>query len=403
MKSVTCTILIFSLLASLLTGCWDRTELNEIGITVGLGVDKDGDQIRVSAQVVVPSEVASKSRPSKGAPAVTTFEATAPTLYEAIQKITEISPRLIYLSHIRMLIFGEEFARQGIADIVESLMREPFARTDFYICVAKGTSASNMLQVATTLEKIPANKMFSSMEVLSKTWAPVSKVTIDQLMDVLVSSEIHATLPALEAKGDLPKGIVEGTDNVKTIEPTTVLAITSLAVFKKDRLIGWLDEIDSKGYNYIRDHVDTTTGHVDCPEGGKIALLALRSQTKTKVFIHNGEPVIQISVENKSTIRENNCKKMELKSVEDVHEIERESNAKIIEVMKHSVETVRRKFKVDIFGFGQLIHQTNPKAWKELKKDWDHNFMSLQIEYKANTEIKKNGAIMNSYQKKMKE
>ncbi|WP_068504953.1 Ger(x)C family spore germination protein [Paenibacillus kribbensis] len=403
MKAVISTILILSLLASLLTGCWDRRELNEIGITVGLGVDKEGDQVRVSAQVVVPSEVASKSRSSKGAPAVILFDVTAPTLYEAIQKITEISPRIIYLSHIRMLVFGEEFARQGIADVVESLMREPFARTDFYICVAKGTSASNMLQVVTTLEKIPANKMFSSMEVLSKTWAPVSKVTIDQLMEELASSEIHTTLPALEAKGDLPEGITEGMDNVKTIKPTTVLAISSLAVFKKDRLIGWLDESDSKGYNYIRNHVDTTTGHIDCPEGGKIALMALRSHTKTKVFMHNGEPLIQISVENKSTIRENNCRKMELKSVADVHEIERESNAKLIEIMKHSVETVRRKFKVDIFGFGQLVHQADPKAWKVLKKDWDHTFMNVQIEYKANTEIKKLGAIMNSFQKKMTE
>ncbi|KJD45609.1 Ger(x)C family spore germination protein [Paenibacillus terrae] len=403
MKGVTSMILILSLLASLLTGCWDRKELNEIGITVGLGVDKDGDQIRVSAQVVVPSEVASKSRSSKGSPAVTTYVATAPTLYEAIQKMTEISPRIIYLSHIRMLVFGEEFARQGIADVVESLMREPFARTDFYICIAKGTSASKMLQVTTTLEKIPANKMFASMDVLTKTWAPVSKVTIDQLMEDLVSSEIHAALPALEAKGDLPKSVEEGMDNVRTIEPIADLAFSSLGVFKKDRLIGWLDEDDSKGYNYIRDSVDTTTGHTDCPEGGKIALLALSSHTKTKVLIHNGEPIIQISVENKSTIRENSCKKMELKSLEDIKEIEMESNAKLIEIMKHSVETVRRNFKVDIFGFGQLIHQTDPKVWKELKKDWNHTFMNLQIEYKANTEIQKMGAIFQSFQKKMKE
>ncbi|WP_283657610.1 Ger(x)C family spore germination C-terminal domain-containing protein [Paenibacillus sp. RC343] len=59
---------------------------------------------------------------------------------------------------------------------------------------------------------------------------------------------------------------------------------------------------------------------------------------------------------------------MEIKSLEDIKEIEMESNAKLIEIMKHSVETVRRNFKVDIFGFGQLIHQTDPKAWKVLKK-----------------------------------
>lgn len=48
-------------LLPLLTGCWDRQELNELGIMLGLGVDKDGDLIKVSAQVVVPNEVSSKS------------------------------------------------------------------------------------------------------------------------------------------------------------------------------------------------------------------------------------------------------------------------------------------------------------------------------------------------------
>ena len=38
----------------LLSGCWDRQELNQLGIMLGLGVDRDGDMIKVSAQVVVP-------------------------------------------------------------------------------------------------------------------------------------------------------------------------------------------------------------------------------------------------------------------------------------------------------------------------------------------------------------
>lgn len=41
-----------------LTGCWSRQEMNDLAIAVGIGIDKIGDQYQVSAQVVLPSQIA---------------------------------------------------------------------------------------------------------------------------------------------------------------------------------------------------------------------------------------------------------------------------------------------------------------------------------------------------------
>ncbi|KAF6590636.1 Ger(x)C family spore germination protein, partial [Paenibacillus sp. EKM208P] len=81
-------------------------------------------------------------------------------------------------------------------------------------------------------------------------------------------------------------------------------------------------------------------------------LLTLSSDTQKKVIIRDGEPVITVSVTNNSTVREVNCQHMKLDSMADIKEIEAASNEKIVEIMKHSVETVRHEFKTDIFGFG---------------------------------------------------
>lgn len=94
---------------------------------------------------------------------------------------------------------------------------------------------------------------------------------------------------------------------------------------------------------------------------------------------------------------------MKLDSIADIKEIEAASNEKIVEIMKHSVETVRHEFKTDIFGFGQLIHQSKPELWKRLKEQKENPFMDLQIEYKAQTKIKKIGSLFESFQKQMKE
>ncbi|MGP0577128.1 Ger(x)C family spore germination protein [Paenibacillus peoriae] len=402
MKQTIHLFFVWGLIALLLGGCWDRKELNELGIAIGIGVDMEGNQYQVTAQVVIPSAVASKSSPSAGSPVVT-YEATAPTIQEAIQKMTDTSPRIIYLSHIRMLILGEEYARKGISDAIEALMREPFTRSDFYIAIAKNNKASTILKIPTPLEKLPANKLFASLDTLTKTWAPATKVTMDQLLSNLVNPDIQSTLPALEAVGNVESSIDKGLEDTTSISPKTTLRFSGIGVFRKDRLLGWINERDSKGFNYIRDKVESTTGHADCQGGGNIALLTLSSDTQKKVIIRDGEPVISISVTNDSTVREVNCRHMKLSSMADIKEIEAASNEKIIEIMKHSVETVRHEFKSDIFGFGQLIHQSKPELWKRLKEEKENPFMDLQIEYKAQTKIKKIGSLFESFQKEMKE
>ncbi|UUZ86249.1 hypothetical protein LJK88_24275 [Paenibacillus sp. P26] len=54
-------MLVMTVLSCLiLPGCWDRRELNEIGLVTALGIDKAGDQYELTAQFVNPGEIASK-------------------------------------------------------------------------------------------------------------------------------------------------------------------------------------------------------------------------------------------------------------------------------------------------------------------------------------------------------
>lgn len=155
------SLLLPILLLTLLTGCWNSRELNSLAIAVALGIDKVGDHYMVSAQVVVPSNIAS----SKGGDdvAVTMYKSEGKTVFEALRRMTTVAPRKIYLPHLRVLVLGEELAKEGIAKPLEFLSRDHEPRTDFFIVVAKHLTAENVLKVMTPLEKIPANKMYSSL------------------------------------------------------------------------------------------------------------------------------------------------------------------------------------------------------------------------------------------------
>ncbi|NQX64646.1 Ger(x)C family spore germination protein [Paenibacillus alba] len=399
-----CIKIILSVILTIpLAGCWDRKELNELGIAVAIGVDfAPKNQLKVTAQVVLPSEIAPSQSNMKGGTSVTVYEVIAPTLLEAIQKMTEISPRKVYMGHIKMFIFGESYARKGVSEVVETMVREPTVRSDYYIAVAKGRTASEVLQVTTPLEPIPANKMFASLDASSETWAPTTKVTMDELMDNLLNCGCPI-LTGIQIVGDLHNGTGNSEKNKEKIHPDAQLQFTGLGVFKKDRLIGWLDEDESKAYNYIKDQVKQTIGHIDMPGGERIGVHLLRSKTVLQASVVQGSPEIRVMVTNEGILTEVHGTTQEISTPEDLRLIEQTGSEKIIELMKQSVDSVRRKFKFDIFGFGQLIHESDPKAWKKLEENWDQTYMDLPIHYTVKTKIGKLGTLLDTFQKKMKE
>ena len=55
-KKIVALLIIITLTAMLLTGCWDRKELNQLGIAMAIGLDKGDDgKIQLTSQIVRPA------------------------------------------------------------------------------------------------------------------------------------------------------------------------------------------------------------------------------------------------------------------------------------------------------------------------------------------------------------
>ncbi|RCW51033.1 Ger(x)C family spore germination protein [Paenibacillus prosopidis] len=390
---ISCLLLLFPL-----TGCWNRRELNELGISVGIGIDKAEKGYRVSVQVVNPGEVTAGKTSGNRTP-ITLYEATGDTIFEAIRKITTISPRVIYLAHLRVLVIGESLAREGIEKPLDHFSRDHEVRTDFFIVIAKGSTAKDVLKVLTPIEKIPANKLYLSLETSQKVWAPTATVTLDELMTDIISEGKSPVLSAVKVTGG-----VEGQSqkNVEKIDPSGRLKYTGLAVFREDKLIGWLNEKESKGYSYIRDKVRNTVGTLVCPEGGKIGVEVTRSKTQVTGKMNNGKPQINIEIRMEENIGEVECQ-IDLTKRKTIEDLEKSAEQKVAAIMLGTIHKVQKSFKVDIFGFGEEIHRVDPTAWKTLKQNWDEQFTHLDINVKADVQIRRIGTVSNSFHKKEEE
>ncbi|WP_020619687.1 Ger(x)C family spore germination protein [Paenibacillus daejeonensis] len=394
-------IVIAGLILLSATGCWDRKELNELGIVLAMAVDKDGDKgYKVSCQVVVPSEVASNSGKSTTT-TVTLVQATATTIHEALYKMTLSSPRLSYMSHVRLLVFSEEVAREGIADTLEALIRDPNFRPDYYITIARGSPAEDILTILTPLESIPANSLFYSLKNSSDSWAPTIAAYADDTVEKMVSSGVEPVLTGVRILGDRVAG--GSKDNLTHIKPEARLMFTGMAVLIRDRLIGWMDEDESKGYNYIAGNVKETTGHMNCPEGeGVVSLVLLRSTSKIIPRLVNGKPAFDVKLQVVQTIYGDSCE-TSLSSDYAIRQLQKISERKLIKIMEDSVNAAQHRLRSDIFGFGREFYRKYPLHWKTLAMNWNETFPSVKVNIEVEAQIRRIGTLDDSIIKQMKE
>ncbi|WP_336789488.1 Ger(x)C family spore germination protein [Paenibacillus sp. MMO-177] len=391
--------LLFVSIAMTLTSCWNRRELNDLAIAVAIGIDKDGEnQYQVSVQVVDPGEVAANNRTMTRTP-VTFYQAKGNTIFEAIRKMTTISPRPIYSAHLRMLIIGEQLAKEGVGDALEYMSRYYEHRTDFYIAIARDTTAASTLKILTHLEAIPANQMYSSLLNSQKEWAPTASITLDQLIMDIVSKGKEAIVTGLRLRGDRETG--ESRANVERIASTAYLQYSGLAVFRQDKLVGWLNEAESRGYSIIHNDVHNTVGVIECPDGGKMTIEVIRSKTTPKAKMVNGEPEMHLGVRTEVSIGEVLCK-IDLTKKSSIYELEHIGEETIKGFIEKTIHQVQEKYKVDIFGFGEVVHRAKPAYWKGVEDKWDTVFQSMPVKVDVVLNIRQTGTVNNSFMQEMK-
>lgn len=393
MKQKLTLLLTLWIILFMLTGCWSRQELDDLAIASAIGIDKIEDQYLITVQVINPGEIVARNGGGYDLP-VTTYVAQAETLFEALRKLTLIVPRRIYTAHLRIIVLGEELAEEGIAKTLDFLSRYHEMRTDFYILVSKGTSAHEVLTILTSLEKIPANKMFDSLEVSEQVWGATISVQLDDLINDLVSPGKNPVLTGIRIQGNSVQG--KRQENVKVIIPSVVLQYSGLGVFKKDKLIGWLNDNESKGYHYIQGELNSTVVNVLSSEGEKVGVELIRAEGKMKGKVENGRPEIDVEIKIEGDIADVQSK-IDLSRSQTMYEIEKKVEEEVKTNMEQVIYKAQKEYKTDIFGFGEVIHRSNSKMWKEYKDDWDKEFEDLSVNIQVDVKLRRLGTITDSF------
>lgn len=387
------------MLMLLLGGCWSRHELNELSIVSGLGVDKfKNNGYMITVQIVNPGQFSGKGG-TGGYNPVVTYSGEGATIPDALGRLTTQIPRQLYFAHLRLLVLSEAVAKLGISSPLDFVSRNKDMRTDFNLIVSKGTTAASVLKINTPIDPIPADQLLSKLETSDKLWAATGKVNLGEILTYLYRPGTSPALTGVEVVGDLAQAGDAG--SLQEISPLGRIAYSGMAAFRRDKLVGWLNEDDTKVMNYVQNRVHRTIGFIDSPDGkGKITLEISRAKSSIKPHLRNGALDFDVYVRGEMDIADVESA-LDLTNRESQEQIEQLIDKKFEQQTEKTIRKVQSTMKTDVFGFGDAFHRAYPKEWHKIK-DWEAEFAKATVRAHADFKIRRMGTTIQSVEKETK-
>ncbi|MZQ83178.1 Ger(x)C family spore germination protein [Paenibacillus sp. 5J-6] len=378
MKKQISSVLVCLLLSCVLTGCWDRTEINHYAFWMGTFLEKDMDnKVKVSAQIAIPSRIGFSGKQGSGKDRGNiVVSSTGRTLMDTCQTIQDKLPRRLFIGHRRALFIGGELAKEGIEDSLDMYTRnmDTSLRTSAFVVVGKDPEM--ILKVNSPFDPFSSNAAVDQ-EKYSKNGDKV-------LRDFIVAEESETQCPILS---------VIDTDTIDKEAAEQLFEIKKLAVFnKKEKLVGFLTEKESLITLRLLDRLKQRILTEYISEGkGYITLTETNLSVKMNTSVDQDQVSVHIRLASIGSVEEN-WTNLDLMSPTSLQMVQDVMQKQLEQAVIESIQKIQKVYKTDVFGFGEAVHRQHPYQWKKIKKDWAQLFPEAKVTVEVVLKIERVGA-----------
>lgn len=374
-------VLIFNIAnAFILTSCWNYKETDNLTLVRGFSVDRVEDgNFFISIETADMHQAGTEG---KGKAAI--IESEGESMFDAVRNAVLVNVPRLYWAHSTAVILSQQVAQEGFLKVLDFLIRDAETRLDIHPFVYRGEYAKEIFNT-TPISAVMVSEELKDMLHGQKFTSKTLLVQIYEVIERLEGEGISVVMPAV---------CVTEVNGAKTIK------LCGLAIFKGDKLVGFLDEDETKYFCFATDEVDGGLLVVDAEhEGkkGKITLEILNSDTRFKARYKDDEISIQIRIRVRTSM--NDVQIEEFPSTDNaINDLKRQANEQLKKDIENLIKKVQ-EINSDIFGFGSLVKKQLPKVWKEKGKDWDNNFKELKVEIIPEVEIVHTALLKDSIKK----
>ncbi len=353
-KRITVLLLIVEMLC--LTGCWNYREVDNLSMVGGFAIDKGKEDHKYH----VTFEFLDLS---KSPPGSKLLETEGDTVFDAVRNAISKSEKKLFFSDCKVVVISQSIAQEGITPLLDWVFRDAEPRITINPVISEAPTAAEVLQQKPVTDQLSSLEIWRTISQNTTNLSEVPNVELYEAVDRLTDEGISLTLPCIK--------ISESKDQ-KTLE------LDGAAVFKKDKLVGYLNRDETKYYLFVKNLVKGGLLVVS-PENNdqSICLEMQDSRTKVTPKISNATASIQINTKVKAALGEDQTTQ-DYVNEKNLEKAEKGAEKLLKDNMTSVIKKVQTQFDSDIFGFGKIIHQTSPEFWNKNKSNWDELFKNLK-------------------------
>ncbi|MFD0697600.1 Ger(x)C family spore germination protein [Paenibacillus sp. GCM10027628] len=363
---------------TLLTGCWDRVETNDMAFVLTSSVDLEEDgKYRVAYLFPLPGSMGGATGGGGGTGGGKSYyidAETGTTIREASSKLQKRMSRKMLLSHRRTIVIGEKLAKAGIHNLFDAVPRTPDSRLTCYLIVTKG-NGYELLNAEPKFERFPAEVI----RELTKSRQSIPTTTKDIGI-------------ALSFNSDPIMTYLEKAESQSAKKPSQEIQLAGYGQFKGTQMVGIYKNQEANGLLWLRNNVKEHTLTFPMDNGKVMSILVTGGRSSIQPQVSGDQVTFQVTLDAFGIVREDNSGQ-DLNESKTLHKVER----KFAEQIKKSIQaTVKQMQKEDTDSaqLGLLVWRKYPYAWKHgLEENWPKIFKKAEFRISVETSIVETGLI----------
>ncbi|MEW6399722.1 MAG: Ger(x)C family spore germination protein, partial [Bacillota bacterium] len=337
---------------------------------------------------------------------------------EAVRILGEYSPRVVHLGHLQVVVVSEEVARAGLAPLLDYLTSDRETRRVIQLAVSS-CPPRDVLEVRTRLENLPGVSLAEVLRRQPETLG-LPESTIIRFLRALHTEGRDPMLPVIHrtsaegkiserppgapeeaerrpgpgGEGQAPGGSREaGRGGQATAggggEDPVALRVAGVAVFKDDRMVGTLNELEARGLAWLMGKVQQGLVVVPAPLAGPgpAVLHVARAQARVEPQLTGGSPSVKVRVRVRAGVLEMLSPTYDT-TPEEIDRLEGAASRTIADEITATMRRLQKEFHSDVYGFGWSFYRRYPRLWREdLGKRWEEIFPDLPVDLQVKVHI----------------
>jgi Ger(x)C family germination protein len=380
------------LICILLSGCWDKIEIDKKSMISVMGIDA-GSDIGKQREVAKfrPDEPytamkmkklhltfgtpdVSKLGPGKGGTAQDTYlTSDGYSLQDSIGNASLKSSRYITFNHTKLLVLSSNIMENAdiVREVIDYLQREPNLNRMMYVILAEGR-AEDCIKYKPEMEKNIESYITGLIENSHRDES-IIPITLNEFL-ILLSENGNALIPRM---------VIDKESNK--------LKISGVAIIKDYKLKGFLTPSDTTNLEMLRG---TLKGgrKVIFINSHPIDYLIDGVDRKISVDDTNGKLIFNINIKVEGAIKDyytdNN-----LFSTDKLNYLQENFNKSIEKECERVVKLTQQKFNSAPIGVRECIEKFHPDIWRQKKDNWDEVYKNAVINVNIQTSIRRIGVV----------